>query len=277
MKIVVIGGHGLIGSRVVEQLAMQGHDVRAASRRSGVDVVGGHGLDDVLEGAEVVVDTGNAPIFEDPDVTTYFERATTQLLAACDRAGVAHYVGLSVVGTPYLQDSAYFRAKAIQEALIRRALLPATLVRATQCFEFMAQLVPPVAARDVLHLSPAKVQPVAADDLGALVAQVATAPPGGHMVQIAGPERHRLFELVEWVMYFNQDQRPVVADPEARYYGALLKDATLTPEPGAVLGTTRFIDWLASHVPGVLPRVHLPNPMPAAPTVIVRSSTPATT
>ncbi|MFL9583276.1 SDR family oxidoreductase [Stenotrophomonas sp. AB1(2024)] len=277
MKMVVIGGHGLIGSRVVERLLAQGHNVLPASRRSGVDVVSGHGLDEVLDGAEVVVDSGNAPTFEDPDVTAYFQRATTQLLAACERAGVAHYVGLSVVGTPYLQDSAYFRAKAVQEALARQARIPATLVRATQCFEFMAQLVPPVAGRDVLHLSPAKVQPVAADDLALLVAQVATAPPAGHMVQIAGPERHRLFELVEWVMYFNQDQRPVVADPQARYYGALLKDATLTAEPGAALGTTRFIDWLASHVPGTLPHVHLPNPLPAAPAVIVRSSTPVTT
>lgn len=261
MKIVVVGGHGLIGSRVVEQLAVQGHDVCAASRRSGVDVVSGHGLDEVLDGAQVVVDAGNAPIFDDPDVTAYFERATTQLLAACGRAGVAHYVGLSVVGTPYLQDSAYFRAKAGQEALIGKASLPATLVRATQCFEFMAQLVPPVTAHDVLHLSPAKVQPVAADDLALQVAQVATAPPARRMVQIAGPERHRLFELVEWVMYFNQDPRPVVADPEARYYGALLKDTTLTPEPGALLGTTRFIDWLARHVPGTLPQVHLPDPL----------------
>lgn len=264
MKIVVIGGHGLIGSRVVEVLAAQGHQAVAASRRSGVDVLTGQGLAAVLEGAAVVVDASNAPIFEDPQVGDFFQRSTTQLLAACERAGVQHLVALSIVGTPYLQDSAYFRAKAVQEGLARQSGLRSTLVRATQCHEFMAQLVAPQAVRQALHLSPAKVQPVAADDLAAQVAQVAMAPPGRRMVQIAGPECHRLFELVEWVMYFNQDDRPVVADPDARYYGALLKDTTLTPGPGALLGSTRFADWLGAHVRLGLAQVNLPSPLAGA-------------
>ncbi len=260
MKIVVIGGHGLIGSRVMEHLAAQGHQALAASRRTGVDVVTGEGLAAALQGAQVVVDAANAPIFDDPQVGDFFQRATTQLLAACERAGVHHLVALSIVGTPYLQDSPYFRAKAVQEGLIRQSALRSTLVRATQCHEFMAQLVAPLAQRRALHLSPAKVQPVAADDLAALVAQVATAAPTRRMVQIAGPECHRLFELVEWVMYFNQDDRPVVEDPDARYYGALLKDTTLIPEPGALLGSTGFSEWLNSHTRGSLPLVSLPLP-----------------
>lgn len=260
MKIVVIGGHGLIGSRVVDVLAAQGHDAVAASRRSGVDVLTGQGLAAVLAGAHVVVDASNAPRFDDPVVGDFFQRATTRLLAACEREGVQHLVALSIVGTPYLQESPYFRAKAVQEGLIRQSGLRSTLVRATQCHEFMAQLVAPQVVRQALHLSPAKVQPVAADDLASLVAQVATTAPGRRMVEIAGPECHRLFELVEWVMYFNQDDRPVVADPDARYYGALLKDTTLTPEPGALLGSTRFADWLAAHVRGLLPAVNLPPP-----------------
>jgi len=262
MKIVVIGGHGLIGSRVVECLAALGHEAVAASRRTGVDLLTGRGLAGVLEHAQVVVDASNAPVFEDPQVGDFFQCGTAHLLEACERASVQHLVALSIVGTPYLQDSAYFRAKAAQEALVNRSALRPTLVRATQCHEFMAQLVAPFQPRQTLHLSPAKVQPVAADDLAARVAQLAVAAPGRRRVQIAGPECHRLFELVEWVMYFNQDERPVVADPDARYYGALLKDTTLTPGPGAWLGETRFADWLASHVRGGLARVHLPDPLP---------------
>jgi uncharacterized protein YbjT (DUF2867 family) len=262
MKIVVIGGHGLIGSRVVECVAALGHQAVAASRRSGVDVVTGHGLAEVLAGAQVVVDASNAPVFEDPQVGAFFWHATMQLLAACERAGVQHLVSLSIVGTPYLQDSAYFRAKGVQEGLVRHSDIRSTLVRATQCHEFMAQLVAPIDSRQALHLSPAKVQPVAADDLAWQIAQLAVAPPARRMVQIAGPECHRLCELVEWVMYFNQDERPVVADPDARYYGALLKDTTLTPGPGALLGTTGFAEWLASHVPGGLPQVNFPTPLP---------------
>lgn len=261
MKIVVIGGHGLIGSRVVAWLRLQGHEAVAASRRSGVDVLTGEGLDAVLAGADVVVDAGNAPVFEDPDVTRFFQGGTAHLIAASERAGVGHLLALSVVGTPYLQGSAYFRAKAAQERQVREARIPATLVRATQCFEFMAQLVPPGDAREPVRLPVAEVQPVAADDVAAILARVATAPPPGRLLQIAGPERHRLFELVEWVMYFHQDDRPVEGDADARYYGARLKDLTLTPEANALLGPTRFADWLAAHIAGTLPRVNQPNPL----------------
>lgn len=261
MKIVVIGGHGLIGSRTVEWLRTLGHEVVAASRRSGVDAVSGEGLDAALAGAQVLVDASNAPTFEDPDVTRYFQHSTARLLDASVRAGIEHYIALSVVGTPYLQSSAYFRAKAEQERQVREARLPATLVRATQCFEFMAQLIPAGSGREPVRLPLAAVQPVAADDVAELLAQIAVSPPSHPIVQIGGPERHRLFELVEWVMYFQQDDRPVVGDPQARYYGALLKDLTLTAEASALIGRTRFAEWLASHIAGQLPRVNLPDPL----------------
>ncbi len=261
MRIVVMGGHGLIGSRTVQELRRLGHEVAAASRRNGVDAVSGEGLDAALAGAQVLVDASNAPSFEDPEVTRYFQRSTTRLLDASVRAGVGHYIALSVVGTPYLQSSAYFRGKAAQERLVREARLPATVVRATQCFEFMAQLIPAADEPEPVRLPLAEVQPVAADDVAALLAQIAISPPSRHSVQIGGPERHRLFELVEWVMYFNQDDRPVVGDAQARYYGALLKDLTLTAEPGALVGPTRFAGWLSSHVAGQFPRVNLPDPL----------------
>jgi len=261
MKIVVLGGFGLIGSRTVEWLRTLGHEAVAASRRSGVDAVSGEGLEVTLAGAQVVVDASNAPSFEDPGVTRYFQRSTARLLDASVRAGVEHYIALSVVGTPYLQSSAYFRAKAAQEQLVREAPLPATLVRATQCFEFMAQLIPAGAWREPVRLPLAAVQPVAADDVAELLAQIAVSPPSQRIAQIGGPERHRLFELVEWVMYFNQDDRPVVGDPQARYYGALLKDLTLTAGAGALIGRTRFAEWLAGHTAGRLPRVNQPDPL----------------
>lgn len=261
MNIVVIGGHGLIGSRVVERLRAGGHAVTAASRRTGVDTLSGAGLDAALAGAEVVLDASNSPSFDDPAVGDFFQRSTANLLAACAHAGVGHYIALSVVGTPYLQGSAYFRAKAAQEQLVQHARLPATLVRATQCFEFMAQLIPPGAEREPVRLPVALVQPVAADDLGEALSRLATAPLPGGVVEIGGPERHRLFELVEWVMYFRQDSRPVVGDRDARYYGAALKELTLTPGAHAITGPTRFAEWLESHTAAQLPHVNQPDPL----------------
>lgn len=261
MNIVVIGGHGLIGSRVVERLRDTGHQVTAASRRTGVDTLTGAGLVEALAAAEVVVDASNAPSFDAPAVVDFFQRSTANLLAACAQAGVGHFVALSVVGTPYLQGSDYFRAKAVQEQLVLHARLPATLVRATQCFEFMAQLIPAGAEREPVHLPVALVQPLAADDLGEALSRLATAPLPGGVVEIGGPERHRLFELVEWVMYFHQDNRPVVGDRDARYYGAALKELTLTPGAQAIVGTTRFADWLGRHTIGQLPHVNQPDPL----------------
>jgi len=266
MKIVVVGGSGLVGSKLVDRLALRGHQVVAASRRTGVDAVTGQGLDAALEGAQVVVDVSNAPSFEDPAVTEFFRRATTQLLQAGARAGVAHHLALSVVGAARLPDSAYFRAKQVQEGLLRQAPLPATLVQATQFFEFMANIIPPGSGREAVRLSPARVQPVAANDVADLLAVLAEGPPSPDIVQMAGPESFRLCELVEWVMYSYQDERPVIADPQARYYNARLDDDTLTPRGEAVIGRTLFADWLDGYLSGAirLPQVHHPDPMAPA-------------
>lgn len=263
MKIVVAGGSGLLGAKLVVRLRARGHDVVAASRRTGVDTVTGAGLDAALAGAHTVVDATNAPSFDEPAVATFFRDSSEHLLAAAARAGVAHYLALSVVGTPRLQGSAYFRAKQRQERLVAQAQVPHTLVRATQFFEFMANIIPPGSGKDLVHLSPARVQPVAADDVADVLADLATRPPSGGTVEVAGPEPFRLSELVQWVMYSYQDDRPVIADAAARYYGAVLDDATLTPGGAAVLGDTRFRDWLDGYVSGAirLPQVHHPHPL----------------
>ncbi|KRA75680.1 hypothetical protein ASD78_06825 [Lysobacter sp. Root667] len=187
------------------------------------------------------------------------QRRIRHLLAAAARAGVAHYLALSVVGTPRLQGSAYFRAKQVQERLVAQARVPHTLVRATQFFEFMANIIPPGSGKDLVHLSPARVQPVVAD----VLADIAIRPPSGGTVEVAGPEPFRLSELVQWVMYSYQDDRPVIADAAARYYGAVLDDAMLTPGDAAVLGDTSFRDWLDGYVSGAihLPQVHHPHPL----------------
>jgi uncharacterized protein YbjT (DUF2867 family) len=263
MKIVVAGGHGLIGSKLVGRLRLRGHEVIAASRRSGVNTVTGEGLDGALSGAHAVVDATNAPSFDEPEVTAFFRRSTEQLLAAGARAGISHHLALSVVGTPRLQTSGYFRAKQIQEDLLRHSAVPHTLVQATQFFEFMANIIPPGSGRDSVHLSPALVQPVAADDVAELLAERVTMPASSAPIEIAGPESYRLCELVQWVMYSYQDDRPVLADPAASYYGAILDDRMLTPGPEALIATTYFRDWLNGYLSGALqiPRVHHPSPL----------------
>lgn len=263
MKIVVVGGHGLVGSKLVVRLKARGADVVAASRRTGVDTVTGAGLDAALAGAHTVVDVTNAPVFEDPDVTDFFRRSTTHLLEAAERAGVSHHVTLSVVGAPRLQSSAYFRAKDVQERMVARSTVPHTLVQATQFFEFMANIIPPGESKEIVHLSPARVQPAAADDVADQLAELVVKPPTGAAIEIAGPETYRLCELVQWVMYAYQDDRPVVADPSVRYYGAVLDDHTLTPSGDALTTPTRFRDWLESYVSGAIeiPHVHHPDPL----------------
>lgn len=263
MKMVVAGGHGLVGAKLVTALRARGHEVLAASRRSGVDTVTGEGLAQALAGAQVVVDVTNAPVFEDPQVTEFFRRSSEHLLAASASAGVGHYLALSVVGTARLQGSAYFRAKAVQEQLLRQSALPHTLVQATQFYEFMASIIPPGAGSGAVHLSPAQVQPIAADDVAQLLADLAEQPAAAAAIEVAGPEPFRLCELVQWVMYSYQDERPVVADADARYYGARLDDRVLTPHGQPVLGTTFFRDWLDGYLTGFnrIPPVHLPHPL----------------
>lgn len=263
MKIVVAGGHGLIGSKLVGRLRLRGHEVIAASRRSGVNTLTGEGLNEALSGAYAVVDVTNAPSFDEPEVTEFFRRSTEQLLAAGERAGVSHHVVLSVVGTQRLQASGYFRAKEVQENLVRRSAVPHTLVQATQFFEFMANIVPPGSGRESVHLSPALIQPVAADDVADLLADQAMMPPSDVTLEIAGPEPYRLCDLVQWVMYSYQDNRPVMADQAASYYDAILDDHMLTPAPHALIAKTYFRDWLDGYLSGALPipHVHHPNPM----------------
>ncbi len=263
MKIVVVGGSGLVGAKLVTHLHDMGHEVVPASRRTGIDAASGAGLAAVLEGADAVVDVTNASSFEEPAVSDYFRRSSSNLLAASADAGIKHYLALSVVGTSRLVGSPYFNAKALQEQLVRRSSVPHTLVQATQFFEFMASIIPPGAGKDLVQLPSARVQPVAADDVAKVLADLVTQPPSGTTVEIAGPERFKLNELVQWVMYAYQDDRPVVADVDALYYGAVLDDDTLMPRGQATLGPTTFKDWLNGYVTGSvpIPRVNIPRPL----------------
>ena len=263
MKIVVAGGSGLVGSRLVTRLREQGHDVVSASRRTGVNTVTGEGLDAALSGAEIVVDVTNAPSFDEPDVTDFFRASTRRLLEAGERAGIAHHIALSVVGTARLQSSGYFRAKQVQEDLVRAARVPHTLVEATQFFEFMASIIPPGGGHDAVTLPSGLVQPVAADDVAAQLARIAAEPPSAATIEIAGPDTWPLHELVQWVMYSHQDARPFIADANALYYGGRLDDRTLVPDAQARIAPTHFRDWLADLLASKveMPHVHHPDPI----------------
>lgn len=263
MKIVVAGGSGLVGSRLVDRLRSRGYEVIAASRRTGVNTVTGEGLLEVLRGAHTVVDVTNAPSFDEPQVTDFFRQSSQQLLAAGEDAGVSHHLALSVVGTHRLQASGYFRAKEIQENLVRSSKVPHTLVQSTQFFEFMASIIPPGSGNGNVHLSPALVQPAAADDVADLLANLAATPPSHATIEIAGPESYRLCDLVQWVMYSYQDDRSVIADPEASYYDAILNDKTLMPGAHVLIAKTNFRDWLDGYLSGSvrIPHVHHPDPL----------------
>jgi uncharacterized protein YbjT (DUF2867 family) len=220
-------------------------------------------LQEALSGAHTVVDVTNAPSFEEPEVTEFFRESSRRLLAAGESAGVSHHLALSVVGTQRLQDSGYFRAKEIQESLVRSSKVPHTIVQSTQFFEFMANIIPPGSGKENVHLSPALVQPVAADDVADLLAELVAAPPSHAAIEIAGPEPYRLCDLVQWVMYSYQDNRPVIADRIASYYNAILDDHTLTPGAHALIARTYFRDWLDGYLSGSvrIPHVHHPDPM----------------
>jgi uncharacterized protein YbjT (DUF2867 family) len=245
MKIVVIGGSGLIGSKVVTQLGDQGHEVVAASPASGVNTLTGEGLAPALEGASVVVDVSNAPSFEDAAVLEFFETSTRNLLAAEATAGVGHHVALSVVGTERLSDSGYFRAKIAQEQLIERAAIPYSIVHATQFFEFIDRIADAATHGDTVRLAPVLIQPMAADDVASAVAKVAVGPPVNDIVEVAGPEQFRLDDLVRRSLSDRHDPRDVVTDPHAPYFGAELHERTLVPADDAHLAETRFDQWLS--------------------------------
>ncbi len=245
MKIVVIGGTGLIGSRLVIWLRDQGHEVTAASPKSGVNTVTGEGLVEVLKGASVVVDVSNSPSWEDAEVLKFFETSTGNLLKYGAAAGIKHLVALSVVGTQQLAESGYFRAKIAQEKLIKSSGIPYSIVQATQFFEFLKGLADISLVGGKVHLPAALFQPMAADDVAIGVGKVAVAPPVNGTVEIGGPEMFRLDELVGRYLVETNDPREVIADPEARYSGAKLGERTLVPGKDARLGETDFESWLA--------------------------------
>ncbi|PRY35745.1 SDR family oxidoreductase [Umezawaea tangerina] len=244
MKIVVIGGTGLIGSKLVAGLDGQGHEVVAASPSSGVDTLTGAGLAEVLDGASVVVDVSNSPSFEDAAVLEFFRTSTRNLLDAEAAAGVGHHVALSVVGTGRWPESGYFRAKAAQEEIIRTAGIPFSIVRATQFFEFVGSIAGVGTVGNEVRLSPVLVQPMAGADVAAALGRVAVGAPLDGVVEIAGPEVFRLDDFVRDGLAARHDPREVVADPDAGYFGAPLEERTLVPGDGALLGTTGFADWL---------------------------------
>src|SRR5947207_14636807 len=246
MKIVVIGGTGLIGSKLVNKVREQGHEAAAAAPNTGVNTITGEGLAEVLKGAAVVVDVSNSPSWEDAAVLKFFETSTRNLLTYEAAAGVGHHVALSVVGTQLLSESGYFRAKIAQEKLIQESSIPYSIVHATQFFEFLKGLADISMVGDKVHLPHVLFQPMAADDVASGVGRVAVSAPVNGIVEIAGPEQFRVDELVRRRLASLNDPREVVADPHARYSGAEVSERTLLPGKDARLGETRFADWLKS-------------------------------
>jgi uncharacterized protein YbjT (DUF2867 family) len=245
MKIVVIGGSGLIGTKVVNLLRQQGHEVVAASPSKGVNAVTGEGLANALAGAQVVVDVANSPSFEDKPVMEFFEKSGRNLLAAETIAGVQHHVALSVVGTERLLTGGYFRAKMAQENLITTSKIPYTIVRATQFFEFVSSIAYGATEGQTVRLAPALMQPIVSDDVAGELAKVAVESPVNGIIELAGPEPIRQDELVRQFLRFTGDKRTVVSDPQARYFGIALDDQSLMPGTNPHLGATRFADWLS--------------------------------
>jgi uncharacterized protein YbjT (DUF2867 family) len=249
MKIVVIGGSGLIGTKVVGILRQGGHEVVAASPRSGVNTLTREGLAAALSGAQAVVDVANSPSFEAEAALAFFETSSRNLLAAEAAAGVRHHVALSVVGTEHLLESGYFPAKFAQENLIKASGIPYTIVRATQFFEFVGAIAESGASGQTIRLPHALIQPIASHDVAAALADVAVGAPVNGTIEVAGPDAVPMDELVEGFLRANGDTRKVVADVDARYFGAAVDDRSLTPAGKPRIGPTRFEDWLSHSVP----------------------------
>jgi uncharacterized protein YbjT (DUF2867 family) len=244
MKIVVIGGTGLIGTKLVNRLRQNGHEVVAASPNTGVNTITREGLAEALAGASVVVDVANAPSFEDKAVLQFFETSGRNLLAAEMAAGVGHHLALSVVGTERLLDSGYFRAKLVQEKLIKTSKIPYTILRSTQFFEFAKSIIQSAIDGDVIHLSPALCQPIASDDVADALADFAVGPPVNGTVEVAGPDQFPLDIFAQKYLDSINDKRPVIADVHARYFGTELNDQSLTPGDNPRIGSTGFEAWL---------------------------------
>jgi uncharacterized protein YbjT (DUF2867 family) len=264
MRIVVIGGSGLIGSKLVAKLSEHGHEAVAASPNSGVNTLTGEGLAEALKGASVVVDVSNSPSWEDAAVMKFFETSTRNLLAYEAAAGVRHHVALSVVGSERLLESGYFRAKIAQENLIKGSSMPYSIIRATQFFEFVKGIADLATDGNKVRLPPALIQPVAADDVASAVGQIAVGAPVNGTVEVGGPEQFRLDELVRRELAARKDPREVVADPHARYSGAELSERTLVPGDDARLGETRFEDWLSRSAGQIPPTDLQPTAVAAA-------------
>jgi uncharacterized protein YbjT (DUF2867 family) len=245
MKIVVIGGTGLIGSKLVNKLRERGHEAVPASPDSGVNTLTGEGLAEALEGAAVVVDVSNSPSFEDEAVLAFFETSTRNLLEAEAAAGVGHHVALSVVGTDRLSESGYFRAKIAQEKLIEGSSIPYSIIHATQFFEFVKSIADAATDGNTVRLAPVLVQPIAAEDVASAVGRISVGPPVNGIVEVAGPQQFRLDELIRRGLRERHDPREVVADPDARYFGARLDERTLVAGDDARLAETRFEAWLS--------------------------------
>jgi uncharacterized protein YbjT (DUF2867 family) len=249
MKIVVIGGTGLIGSKLITNLAALGHQAVPASPKTGVNTLTGQGLAEALAGASTVVDVSNSPSFEEKAVMTFFTTSTRNLLAQEATAGVAHHVALSIVGTQRWPDNPYFRAKAAQEKLITESSIPFSIVHATQFFEFLNAIADSATEANQVHIPPVQFQPIAADDVASAVARVAVGQPLNSTIEIAGPDQFRFDEFVRQALRAINDPREVVADPNARLFGATPGPRTLVPDANAQLGPTRFADWLTRPAP----------------------------
>jgi uncharacterized protein YbjT (DUF2867 family) len=257
MKIVVIGGTGLIGSKLVNKLREHGHEAVAAAPNTGVNTLTGEGLAEVMKGTSVVVDVSNSPSWEDAAVLKFFETSTRNLLTYEAAAGAGHHVALSVVGTDRLSESGYFRAKIAQEKLIKESSIPYSIVHATQFFEFLKGLADISSVGDKVHLPHVLFQPMAADDVASALARIAVAQPVNGIVEIGGPEQFRIDELVRRRLASLKDPREVIADPNARYSGAKISEKTLVPGDNARLGETRFETWLtqsAAQIPSGHPQ-----------------------
>ncbi len=244
MKIVVIGGSGLIGSRVVTQLRQRGHEVVAASPSTGVNTVTGEGLKEALASTDVAVDVANSPSFETGAALAFFEASGRNVLAAEKAAGVKHHVALSVVGTERLLEFGYFGAKLGQEGLIKNSGQPYTIVRATQFFEFVGGIAQEATQGQTVRVSSARIQPMAADDVAAAVVDAALAAPVNGTIEVAGPESFQMDQLIRKYLSAKNDRRDVITDPAARYFGIKLNDRSLTPDAGARLGAITFDEWL---------------------------------
>lgn len=245
MKILVIGGSGLIGCKVVNNLRQLGYEVVVGSPSNGINILTGAGLDDAVKGAQVVIDLSNSPSFEDQAVLDFFETSGRNLLAAEEKAGVKHHIALSVVGTDRMLESGYFRAKMAQENLIKQSKVPYTIVRSTQFFEFLAGIAQFGTVGNEIRLSPAHVQPISSDDIAAIVTDTALEQPINATFDAAGPEKFGLAELMRRYLEALGDQRIIAADPNAAYYGAQINDQSLTPTGEARIATTGFSAWLS--------------------------------